>query len=113
MLMVLFRKKRIILTSISKLTAVHNDIDASILEGVKDLQKFTWLQNDIPSECQVYKNILKLQIRLETALFSKFEHLKFIVLKTFFYDIWFGFLVLWHINLCRLFNTKAILLEEQ
>ena len=26
---------------------------------------------------------------------------------------WFGFFVLWHINLCRLFNAKAILLEEQ
>ena len=24
-----------------------------------------------------------------------------------------GFFVLWHINLCRLFNAKAILLEEQ
>ena len=27
--------------------------------------------------------------------------------------IWFGFFVSWHINLCRLFNAKAILLEEQ
>ena len=26
---------------------------------------------------------------------------------------WFGFFVLWHINLCRLFNAKATLLEEQ
>ena len=25
----------------------------------------------------------------------------------------FGFFVNWHINLCRLFNAKAILLEEQ
>ena len=27
--------------------------------------------------------------------------------------IWFGFFVSWHINLCSLFNAKAILLEEQ
>ena len=27
--------------------------------------------------------------------------------------VWFGFFVYWHINLCRLFNAKAILLEEQ
>ena len=27
--------------------------------------------------------------------------------------IWFGFFVQWHINLCRLFNAKAILIEEQ
>ena len=26
---------------------------------------------------------------------------------------WFGFFVQWYINLCRLFNAKAILLEEQ
>ena len=26
---------------------------------------------------------------------------------------WFGFFVKWHINLCKLFNAKAILLEEQ
>ena len=25
--------------------------------------------------------------------------------------LWFGFFVLWHINICRLFNVKAILLE--
>ena len=27
--------------------------------------------------------------------------------------VWFGFFVWWHINLCRLFNAKAILLEQQ
>ena len=27
--------------------------------------------------------------------------------------VWSGFFVLWHINLCRLFDVKAILLEEQ
>ena len=27
--------------------------------------------------------------------------------------VWFGFLVQWHINPCRLFNAKAIPLEEQ
>ena len=27
--------------------------------------------------------------------------------------VWFGFFLLWHINLCRLFNAKPILLEEQ
>ena len=27
--------------------------------------------------------------------------------------VWFGFFVYWHINLCWLFNAKAILLEEQ
>ena len=27
--------------------------------------------------------------------------------------VWFGFFVSWHINLCRLFNAKAILPEEQ
>ena len=26
---------------------------------------------------------------------------------------WFGFFISWHINLCRLFNAKSILLEEQ
>ena len=28
------------------------------------------------------------------------------------YKVWFGFFVLWHINLCRLFNAKDTLLEE-
>ena len=28
-------------------------------------------------------------------------------------QICFDFIVYWYINLCRLFNTKAILLEEQ
>ena len=27
--------------------------------------------------------------------------------------VWFGFFVWWHINLCRLFNAKAIILKEQ
>ena len=26
---------------------------------------------------------------------------------------WFGLVVQWHINFCRLFNAKGILLEEQ
>ena len=26
--------------------------------------------------------------------------------------VWFGFFVSWHINLCRLFNAKSILLEQ-
>ena len=30
-----------------------------------------------------------------------------------FSNISFGAFVLWHINLCRLFNAKAILQEEQ
>ena len=34
--MLLFMKERRILMSISKLTVVHDDIDASIYEGVKD-----------------------------------------------------------------------------
>ena len=29
------------------------------------------------------------------------------------YSVRFGFFVEWHINLCRLFNAKAILREEQ
>ena len=35
-LMLLFRKEWRILIRISKLTAVHDDIDASIYEGVED-----------------------------------------------------------------------------
>ena len=31
----------------------------------------------------------------------------------FWNSIRFGFFVKWHINFCRLFNAKAILLEEQ
>ena len=27
--------------------------------------------------------------------------------------VWFGLFAEWHINLCRLFNAKAIFLEEQ
>ena len=27
--------------------------------------------------------------------------------------VWFGFFVLWHNNICELFNAKAILVEEQ
>ena len=27
--------------------------------------------------------------------------------------VWFGSFVLWYINICRLFNAKAILREEQ
>ena len=34
--MLLFRKKWMILIKISYFTVVHDDIDASILEGVKD-----------------------------------------------------------------------------
>ena len=32
---------------------------------------------------------------------------------THFETAWFGFFVQWHINLCRLFNAKDILIEEQ
>ena len=33
--------------------------------------------------------------------------------KIHYLMVWFGFFVSWHINLCRLFNAKSILLEEQ
>ena len=29
------------------------------------------------------------------------------------FEQWLGFFVQWHINLCGLFNDKAILVEEQ
>ena len=38
-------------------------------------------------------------------IFPKFE----IIISRFFS---FGFFILWHINLCRLFNAKAILVEN-
>ena len=37
----------------------------------------------------------------------------YIFLHLFLFLDFFGFFVEWHIKLCRLFNAKAILLEEQ
>ena len=28
------------------------------------------------------------------------------------WEVWYGFFVKWHINLCGLFNTKAVFVEE-
>ena len=48
--------------------------------------------------------VFPVQIELHTQLFENTKIKK---------NVRFGFFVLWHINLCRLFNANAILLEEQ
>ena len=44
---------------------------------------------------------------------DRFQKLSLLTNGTFLLIDWFGFFVLWHINLCRLFNANSILLEEQ
>ena len=47
-------------------------------------------------------------------IFSNFDF-KFVFLSFFTinFHVWFGFFVLWHVNLRGLFNAKSILVEEQ
>ena len=53
-------------------------------------------------ESETRLQILDMIVSLHTNTFVKVYGL-----------VWFGFFVKWHINLCSLFNAKAILKEEQ
>ena len=61
--------------------------------------------------CKILKKAIKKYFNNKSSLFNcTFKnHVNMLI---FFFKIdlvWF----LWHINLCRLFNAKAVLLEEQ
>ena len=65
--------------------------------------------------CLIDKHIIdydKLQIN-QFPFFWCMVWQDFMVLQWFYKHFWFGFFVFWHFNLRRLFNAKAILLEEQ
>ena len=47
---------------------------------------------------------LEFELAFYNSVVHRFNH---------YTTVWFGFFVLWHINLSRLFNAKSILQEEQ
>ena len=61
------------------------------------------------SICQFLFGLFNIEVNISLFVVSFF----FLLFSLCVCLVWFCFFVEWHINLCRLFNANAILLEEQ